>query len=293
MNIIEGERQVAATIHAASRMRVVSFDANAEVHASLRSTVEGDSDFALVGESREWTECEALLDRFVPELLLANIKQVPQQFLEGLSSSAFPILVGLQAADRGQTGAKPYGVLSMPLDPTHVHNLLDQVRSEICRRKADELARLLQRYVACVARCEQYLAKLRVENDRQAEVVEIERILSFSADGNYIRVHTKDKTFEIRETMTGISSKLDPSRFVRVHRSFIVNLSQISSVISREGSCTFVVLSNGTEVPIGPNYRAEFSSSAQRAQSLNRVTPAATLHAFELRRLTRGHSLFV
>jgi two-component system LytT family response regulator len=268
MNSIEGGRPGAAIVHAAGGMRVVSFDPSAEVHVTLRSTVEADPDFILVGESREWDECEVLLDRFVPELLLANVRQVPPQFLENLSSSTFPVLVGLQATDWGEAGAKPYGILSTPLDPMCVHNLLDQVRSEICRRKADELAALLRRYMACVARCEQYLAKLRVENGEQTEMIDLERILSFSADGNYIRIHTKDRTFEIRETMTGISAKLDPSRFVRVHRSFIVNLSQVRSVISREGSATFVILSNGVEVPVGPNYRDDFSGTAQMRHRL-------------------------
>jgi len=57
--------------------------------------------------------------------------------------------------------------------------------------------------------------------------------------------------------MTGISARLDPSRFARVHRSFIVNLSHVRDVVTKEGSAAFVRLSDGMEVPVGPNYREE------------------------------------
>jgi two-component system, LytTR family, response regulator len=265
---IGGTKAIEATYHVARGIRVVSFDPDVEVHARLRSTVAEEPDFILVGESREWEECEVMLDRFVPELLVANMTQVPPKFLEDLSSSAFPILIGLQAIYQGQTGTKPYGILPQPLDRDHVHDLLDRVRCEICRRKADELSALLEQYVSCVARCGQYLAQLKVDDGDQTEVIDLERIVSFSADRNYIRVHTDGRAFAIRDTMTAISAKLDPSRFARVHRSFIVNLSQVRDVVTREGSSTFVILSNGMEVPVGPNYRDDFSSAAQMRNRL-------------------------
>jgi two-component system, LytTR family, response regulator len=263
MYSIERAQSVAATACTVRGMRIVSFDPDVDVHVRLRSTVAQEPDFILVGESRDWSECEVLLDRFVPELLVANMAQLPSQFLEGLSSSAFPILLGLQPIDRGQTGTRAYGILPMTLDSEHVHDLLDRVRCEICRRKADELSTLLGQYMACVGRCGQYLAELKVEDGGHAKIIELDRVLSFSADGNYVRVHASERAFEIRETMTGISAKLDPSRFARVHRSFIVNLSQVRDVVTRDGSSTFVILSNGMEVPVGPNYRDEFGNAAQ------------------------------
>lgn len=258
----------AAIVPAARGIRVVSFDADAEVHARLRSTVAEEPDFVLVGQSRDWIECLTLLDQFVPELLVANVTQVPARFLKELSSSGFPILVGLQATDHGQIGTKPFGALPMPSDPEHAHKLLDRLRCEVCKRKAAELSTLLQHYMVSVTRCGQYLTKLNVEVGDNVEAIDVDRILSFSADGNYIRVHTHDCAFEIRETMTGISAKLDPSRFARVHRSFIINLSQIRDVRARDGYTTSVTLSNGMEVPVGPNYRDEFSSLTQMRNRL-------------------------
>jgi DNA-binding LytR/AlgR family response regulator len=57
--------------------------------------------------------------------------------------------------------------------------------------------------------------------------------------------------------MSGLTSKLNPEQFARVHRSFIVNRAYVTSVLRKEGAATAVLLSNGVEIPVGPNYRAE------------------------------------
>ncbi len=268
MNRTRGIGSLATNVDAPRGIRVVSLAADMEVHSSLRSIIGECDSFVLAGTTQYWHECERLVDTFVPEVLIADTKLIPPEALEGLTHDAFPILIGLRATGYGPSEAKPYPSLSRPLDSACVHNLLNQVQSEICRRKADELSALIERYVACVAKCEQYLTKLKVEDGQQIEVIEMDRILSFSADGNYVRVHTGERAFEIRDTMTGISAKLDPSRFARVHRSFIVNLSQIQHVVTREGSTTSVILSNGMEVPVGPNYRDDFSSATQMRNRL-------------------------
>jgi two-component system LytT family response regulator len=253
----------AAIVPVAGGIRVVSFDPDAEVHSRLRSAIAGEPDFVLMGEGRDWNECEALLDQFVPELLVANVTRLPARFLEDLSPLGFPVLLGSQAIDRELVGTKPYGIFPMSSAPEPAHDLLDRVRCEICRRKAAELSTLLLHYMVSATKCGQYLATLNVEVQGHAEVIDLDRIVSFTADGNYIRVHTHDRAFEIRETMIGIFAKLDPTRFTRVHRSFIINLSQIRNVVARDGCTTSVILSNGMEVPVGPNYRDEFSSITQ------------------------------
>jgi DNA-binding LytR/AlgR family response regulator len=61
--------------------------------------------------------------------------------------------------------------------------------------------------------------------------------------------------------MSGMTSKLDPAQFARVHRSFIVNRAHVRSVLRKEGAAMAVLLSNGIEIPVvGPNYRAEVDS---------------------------------
>jgi two-component system, LytTR family, response regulator len=258
-----------AGIQLARGMRVVLLDQDAAVRTKVRAAIYEDHGFVVAGESQQWPECEAMLDCYVPELLIASLTQVPAKFLERLSEAEFPVLVGLQEeGDRFNARRGWFDALQVPPEPQQVRSLLWRARREIYRRKADELASLLQSYVACAGKSEHYLSGLTVEGEDQTKEVALDQVLFLAADGNYVRVHTEGSTYEIRETMTGISAKLDPSRFVRVHRSFIVNLTHVLEVVTKE-SAAFARLSNGIEVPLGRNYRQEFDSVLQLRNRLS------------------------
>ncbi len=258
----QGVAPVDSAIRMGRGMRVVLFDQNAEIRSRVRSAINQDHGFVFAGECREWAECEILLDRFVPELLIASVTEVPAKFLERLSDSAFPVMVGLRREDDPlTTRGGMYDSLPIPAEPDEMRNLLGRVQAEIYRRKADELSSLLQLYMACAGKCEQYLSRLKVEDEKQPQEIAVENVRFIAADGNYLHVHTDSRTYEIRDTMTAISAKLDPSRFARVHRSFIVNLTYARDVVTKDGAVAFVRLSTGMEVPVGPNYREEFESA--------------------------------
>jgi hypothetical protein len=65
-----------ASVRIAPGMRVVLLEQDTMVREKMRAVIDADSAFVLAGESKEWSECQALLERFVPELLLARISQM-------------------------------------------------------------------------------------------------------------------------------------------------------------------------------------------------------------------------
>ena len=77
-----------------------------------------------------------------------------------------------------------------------------------------------------------------------------------AAEENYVRICTASETHLLRETMTGIASKLDSRMFMRVHRSAIVNLRHVKEV-RRETSGDFsVLLSNGQKVAMSRSHHS-------------------------------------
>jgi hypothetical protein len=235
----------------------VLFAQDAEVSARVRAAIDENGGFALAGECLDWTACEALLENCVPELLIASVELLPSNFVQQLPEAEFPVLLGI-GGEGLATVPGMFDCLHVPPEPEYLCRLLGRVQFEIYRRKADGLSSLLQRYMAGAARSDQYLSRLSVEDDKIAQEIPVEQVMLIVADGNYVRVHADAKTYLIRETMTGISAKLDHARFARVHRSFIVNLAYVMNVVTKDGGTTFVRLSDGMEVPVGPNYRGQF-----------------------------------
>jgi hypothetical protein len=77
------------------------------------------------------------------------------------------------------------------------------------------------------------------------------------ASGNYVNLHVRGRDYPLRSTIAGIEPKLDPKRFARVHRSYIVNLDGIVSIEPLDTGDARLHLANGQTVPCSRRYRAD------------------------------------
>lgn len=75
------------------------------------------------------------------------------------------------------------------------------------------------------------------------------------AAGNYVNLHVRGHDYPLRSTMNGIESRLDHGRFVRIHRSYIVNLDHIGSIEPLDAGDARVHLRDGSALPCSRRYR--------------------------------------
>ena len=75
------------------------------------------------------------------------------------------------------------------------------------------------------------------------------------ASGNYVNLRVRGHDYPLRSTIGGIEEKLDPARFVRVHRSHIVNLDQIASIEPLDTGDARVHMKDGSNLPCSRTYR--------------------------------------
>ena len=83
----------------------------------------------------------------------------------------------------------------------------------------------------------------------------VDSIVCLEASGNYVRVHAPGANYLRRDTLAGIAQKLDPSRFARVHRSWIVNLDRVRELIPWFHRTYVLVLENGQRVHVSRSFR--------------------------------------
>ncbi len=86
-------------------------------------------------------------------------------------------------------------------------------------------------------------------------------ILWIEASGDYVTIHTEEKSHLLRDTMRNMELRLDPHGFKRIHRSAIINLSFVSELKSGSNNEYNVVLSNGTILNLGRSYKDSLYSS--------------------------------
>ena len=75
------------------------------------------------------------------------------------------------------------------------------------------------------------------------------------ASENYVNLHVRGRVYPLRSTMTAIQQRLDPERFVRVHRSYIVNLDYLVQIEPVETGDARLLLKDGTRIPCSRRYR--------------------------------------
>jgi hypothetical protein len=90
------------------------------------------------------------------------------------------------------------------------------------------------------------------------------------AAGNYVNLHVRGRDYPLRATMAGIEERLDPARFVRVHRSYVVNLDYLAEIEPLETGDARLHLRDGAKVPCSRRYRA-----ALRERFGGQAAPAA------------------
>ena len=114
-------------------------------------------------------------------------------------------------------------------------------------------------YVAASVRPERFTVRKRGGSEIVVEVADIDWI---EASGNYAILHVGGETFEIRSSLTRLEGELDPARFVRVHKSHVVNIARVAEVTPWVSGDWRIRMQDGAEVNLSRRYRQRFEALA-------------------------------
>jgi two-component system LytT family response regulator len=107
----------------------------------------------------------------------------------------------------------------------------------------------------------EYLERIAVESRGQVRIVPVKQIEYIGASGPYAELHVGDKRYIIREKMQTLEERLDPARFFRIHRSAIVRLDLVETLIRNPGGDYAVQLKGGVRLKVS---RSRFEELEQR-----------------------------
>ena len=92
--------------------------------------------------------------------------------------------------------------------------------------------------------------RLLIRDRNQVHVVALETVASVEAQDDYIQIHAQGKTYLKTQSLSDLEARLDPALFVRVHRSWIINLAHLKNIERLAKDSLVAVLHNGQQVPI-------------------------------------------
>ena len=111
---------------------------------------------------------------------------------------------------------------------------------------------------------EEYAQRLAIKTNGGVTFLKVEDLSWIDAAGNYVRLNTREGDRHLlRETMSALEKRLDPKRFVRIHRSTIVNVKRIREIRPQTHGEQLVVMEEGQRLTLSRSYRdrlQEFTS---------------------------------
>jgi two-component system LytT family response regulator len=154
--------------------------------------------------------------------------------------------------------------LLKPFDRKRLHHALVRVRA-LAGGDAEAAAARLLNLVAAV-RTSRYLERIVIKSASRVYFVRAVDVDRIQASGHYLTLHVGREEHVIRGTIREIAARLHPDRFVRVHRSTIVNLDRIKELFPTFHGEYEIVLRDGTRVTSSRGY-------SERLQGIVRGTP--------------------
>ncbi|HET9424279.1 MAG TPA: LytTR family DNA-binding domain-containing protein, partial [Gemmatimonadaceae bacterium] len=220
--------------------------------------VTGHPDLALAGEAADGREALDTIVEVKPDLVFLDI-QMPEldgfQVVAALDDDAFPALVFVTAYDAFAIKAFEVDAIDYLLKPVTAERFaaaVERVKARLGRKGADDpsIRTMLTKVDERRGPATRFVAR-RGQKHYFVRVADIDWV---EAEGNYLRLVTGDTSHLIRETMKGIESRLDPSQFVRVHRSAIVAIDRIRSIEAREHGEYVITMSSGAKLESSRGY---------------------------------------
>lgn len=165
--------------------------------------------------------------------------------------------------------AQAVDYLMKPVEEGRLADALDRVRQRLSEKRQVQEAEKLREVLAEVApqamsdfiadddapASNRFEKLINIKDRGQIFRVDVDSIERIDAAGDYMCIYTADNSLILRETMKDLEKRLDPRNFQRVHRSTIVNLSQVRQVKPHTNGECFLVLESGAQVKVSRSYR--------------------------------------
>jgi len=256
-------------------IRTILVDDESLAIQGLKLRLEAHPDVEIVETCTNGREAIRAIKTHKPDLVFLDI-QMPGfdgfSVVQGVMEVEPPLFIFVTAySDHALRAfeAKAIDYLMKPVDEQRLADALDRARTRLHEKRQVEEAGRLREVLAEVApdavsdistdneapASSRYEKLINIKDRGQIFRIDVDTIERIDAAGDYMCIYTADNSLILRETMKDLEKRLDPRNFQRIHRSTIVNLSQVRQVKPHTNGECFLVLESGSQVKVSRSYR--------------------------------------
>ncbi len=229
----------------------------------VRTLLSTHADVQVAGEASDGPSALRAWEETRPDVVFLDIQMPGLGGLEVAEAwrtegqHPLPVIVFVTAFDQFAVDAfrlHALDYLTKPIDADRFAEALDRVRDLVGRPNRDDLDRRIRAMLEMHERRQSVRPHLVVRDQERYLLVPTSEVHCLEATGNYVRLHCENGGHLLRSTLSAVEAKLDPRRFKRVHRSWIVNLEQVREAQPWTKGGWILVTRRGFKVPVGQQY---------------------------------------
>lgn len=244
-----------------TRLRVVIVDDEPTAREGLQAMLSDLPDVDVVGEAGTGRAAVELIRSARPDLVFLDIR-IPDldgfRILEELPEEDQPAVIFATAYDEHAAHAfetRALDYLVKPFGDRRLREAVERARERLRTGRASDLQDALRALLA--DRGDSYPKRLTVKTGKRISVVPLDQVDWIEGAGDYARIRSGGKTHLMSERLKTLEDVLDPERFVRIHRSCIVNVDRIRQLVHVSHGDYEAVLQDGTRLRVSRTRREE------------------------------------
>lgn len=249
------------------KLRTLIVDDELPARKKIRGFLEEHPEFQVVGECGDGEQALAQIRTHKPDLIFLDV-QIPGrngfEVLDSLGNDCAPAIIFVTAFDKYAVRAFEVRALDYLLKPFNKARFAEALRrfhERGARLSGTERKQELKALLQEIQRESRDSERIVVKSGSRTIFLRKGSIEWVEAQGDYVKLHSGKESHLLRETMSALSERLDPGRFVRIHRSRIVNLDYIREIRPLWGGDCTVLMRDGTELTMSRTYRASLQDA--------------------------------
>lgn len=261
-------------VPALTRIRTVIVDDEPAARRGVRLLLERDGGVEIVGEASGGAEAAELIARERPELAFLDVQMPGCDGFQALARAGLvnaPAVIFVTAYDEHALRAfevNAVDYLLKPYDDARFAAALQRAKDEVRRRQADTVNSRLHQLLdylqhapqPAAAPAENAVDRILLKSSGEIFFLKAEEIDWIEAEGDYMKFHVSGRTHLMRETMARLEARLDAKKFIRIHRSTIVNIDRLRKLSPSFAGEYAVILHDGTKLKLSRGYHERIAA---------------------------------
>jgi two-component system LytT family response regulator len=219
-----------------TKIRAVIVDDELLARKFIRRMLKHEPDWELVGEASNGKEAVETIRTQKPDIVFLDV-QMPEMdgfaVLEKVGLGQLPDIVFTTAYESYAIRAFELHALDYllkPFDHERFRDAIRHARERLQSRQQEDGRRQIGALLERISSKQPYLDRFIIKADGRITFLNTREIDWIEADDKYVHLHTGKGTRMVRQTLTAMETQLDPARFVRIHRSAMVNIERIKEL---------------------------------------------------------------